>query len=95
MSIPSRRAIEERTCSRIQILTFDFAGLQNVKGQRLKFCFLLQGKAKRLHAPKQASLLVTDGGKWHSKDFLIPMKSWPFRQLVDIAAHSTHLMRRL
>jgi stress-induced morphogen len=43
----------------IKVLSFDFAGLENVVGQRAQNGFLLQREAESLHASEQTTLLVT------------------------------------
>jgi hypothetical protein len=47
----------------IELLPFDFAALENIRGKRLQDSFLLEIKSQRFHVPDQAALPVTDGGK--------------------------------
>ena len=80
---------------RVQVLAFDFTGLDDVQRQCLQFGFLLEREAEALHPTQQAPLPVTDIGQQGSQGIMIPCKLGPFSELVNIASHSTHLMRRL
>ena len=47
----------------VELLAFDFAGLQNVFGQRFEDGFLLKTKAEAFHVPDEPALPVTDRGE--------------------------------
>jgi hypothetical protein len=47
----------------IELLTFDFAGLQNIFGERFEDCFLLKAKAEAFHLPDEPTLPVTNRGQ--------------------------------
>jgi hypothetical protein len=66
----------------IQVFTFDFTGLQDIKGEGLKFRLSLEKEAEALHAAQQTALPVADVGKRLSDSSLSPVKSRPVRQLV-------------
>ena len=47
----------------IEAFTFDFAGFEDVFGERLENGFFLEGKSERLHLADQAALLLPDSRK--------------------------------
>ena len=80
---------------RVQVLAFDFTGLDDIQCQCLQLGFLPEREAEALHPTQQAPLPVTDIGQQGSQGIMIPCKFGPFSELVNIAGHSTHSMRRL
>ena len=77
----------------IELLTFDFAGLQDVFGQRFEDGFLLKAKAEAFHLPDEPPLPVTNRGQRLCELLHVPAKVRPVLPLVNI--HSPHPMRRL
>src|SRR2546425_10142814 len=68
---------------------------RNVEREGFKLGFLPELKSQPLHAAEQSSLPVPYIRQRRSYGIPVPRKFRPVRAFVDIAAHSTHSMRRL
>ena len=78
----------------VQFLALDLAAFENIFGQGLQHCFLLQLEAEALHAANQPALPVTHVCQRFAQGQPIPMEVGPVCQLVDVM-DSPHVMRRL
>ena len=76
----------------IKRFTLDFAGLENIAGQRLEDRILLEMAAETLHSPDEAALLEANGGERFRQSLPVPVKPGPFRQSVYESVYSTHLL---
>jgi hypothetical protein len=70
------------------LLALDLARLDDVLGQGLEHGFAAQRQAQGLHAPEQASLPVSDGGKQFLQDLVIPREFPPIVQFMDVCRHN-------
>ena len=93
MSIPSRRAMEERTCLRSSCspsISLDF----NFFGQGLQHGFGAEVEAEAFHASYEPALMVARRCKVRGEGFVTPLKVRPISEFVDIRRHYPHLARR-
>src|SRR5262245_19414931 len=77
----------------VQLLAFDLAALQHVFGECTEYGLLSDSEAERLHLPNQTPLQLP-GSSQRSRQFaVVPMELWPVLKLMDVRAHSPHVLR--
>ena len=84
MSMPRRRATDERTWSASSVLAFDLAALQHVVGQREKNGLLPDLEAERLHLADQPALKVSGCRQGCRQVPVVPHEPRPVRKIMDI-----------
>jgi hypothetical protein len=93
--MPRRRAIDERTWSRVESFAFDLARLDDLLREALQCRLGAQLETERRHATEQPSLLATYASKQRSELVVLPMKLRPRFELIDVGRHSPHHARRI
>ena len=85
MSMPRRRASDERTCSASRFSPSISLRLDHVLGQGLQHGLAAKLKPKRLHPADQPALPVPDGRERFLKRLVIPGELRPVVQFMDVA----------
>ena len=93
MSIPSRRATDERTWSASSFSPSISLLFKHVFGERAENGLLSDPEAERLHLADQAPLQVPGCGQRGRQPSVIPTELGPVRKLMDIVSHSPHVLR--
>ncbi len=93
MSMPRRRAMDERTWPASSFSPSISLLLRTSAVRVCRTASCRRSKSQRLHVPDQAALPVTHRGEEFGQLVRAPVKPGPVFELVDI--HSPHLLRRL